>query len=352
MGTDTRKLRELFDESDRAIHDGKGYSDWLNEDGNLAWGESYILLAYVEMYRATRDRFYLRKLVEHFDRVLKNRDDMRGVADVYAGKPLAGWGSTRYSKGEWHVWIVHTGMINMAPAEFVQLVNRDPFLHREFGATAQAYQARIEECIRDTQPYWRNGPAAGEGYFHSPLLHEVLPLNQQNAMGSVLLEMWRATGNPHYREKAERLARFFRNRLRTDDPRVYDWAYWYKLNGEARGSEDISHASLNVDFAARCVAEGIVFNRTDAERFANTWLLKVRREDGTYAGEVSGRGDGGEHMPGSGGMWLGLCRVLPKPLAQAMYRDVLQAYLKKTRYSAGELPGVARLLRLGQRFQR
>ena len=345
MGTDARKLRELFDESDRAIHDGKGYSDWLNEDGNLAWGESYILLAYVEMYRATRDRFYLRKLVEHFDRVLKNRDDMRGVADVYAGKPLAGWGSTRYSKGEWHVWIVHTGMINMAPAEFVRLVNRDPFLHREFGATAQAYQARIEECIRDTQPYWRNGPAAGEGYFHSPLLHEVLPLNQQNVMGSVLLEMWRATGNPRYREQAERLARFFRNRLRTDDPRLYDWAYWYKLNGEARGSEDISHASLNVDFAARCVAEGIVFNRTDAERFANTWLLKVRREDGTYAGEVSGREDGSEYMPFSGGMWLALCRVLPKPLAQEMYRDVLQAYLKKTRYSAGELPGIARLLR-------
>jgi len=198
MGIDARRLRELFDDNDRAIHNGRGHSESINENGNLAWGESYILLAYMEMYRATRDRLYLRKLVEHFDRVLQNRDDVRGVADVHAGKLLAGWGSTRYSKGEWHVWIVHTGMVTMAPAEFVRLVNRDRFLHREFGATAQACRERVEECIRDTQPCWRNGPAAGEGYYYSPLLHEVLPLNQQNAMGSVLLEMWRATGNPHY----------------------------------------------------------------------------------------------------------------------------------------------------------
>ena len=345
-----RRLRDLFDDNDRAIHNGKGYSASLNENGELAWGESYILLAYMEMYRATRDRCYLRKLVEHFDRVLQNRDDIRGVADVYAGKPLAGWGSTRYSKGEWHVWIVHTGMITMAPTEFVRLVGGDPFLHREFGATAQVYRERLEECIRDTQPYWRNGPASGEGYFYSPRLNDALPLNQQNAMGSVLLEMWRATGNLRYRKQAERLARFFRNRLRTSDPRVYDWAYWYKLKGEARGSEDISHAALNVDFAVRCVAEGIVFTRSDAERFANTWLLKVRREDGSYAGEVSGREDGSEYMPFSGGMWLALCRVLPKPLAQAMYRDVLQAYLKKSRYSASELLGLARLLRFWRRL--
>jgi len=348
---DARRLRELFDESDWAIHQGRGYSESLNENGELAWGESYLLLAYMEMYRATGDRLYLRKLVEHFDRVLKNRDDVRGVADAFAGKTLAGWGSTRYSQGKWHVWIVHTGMITMAPAEFVRLVNRDPFLHPEFGVAAQEYRERIEECIRDAQPFWRTGPASGEGYYYSPVFNGVLPLNQQNAMGSVLIEMWRATGNMRYREQAERLARFFRNRLRTEDPRVYDWAYRYKLNGEARGSEDISHASLNVDFAARCVAEGIVFHRADAERFANTWLLKVRRGDGTHAGEVSGREDGSEYMPGAGGMWLGLCRVLPKPLAQAMYRDVLQAYLKKRRYSASELPGIARLLRYGQRWQ-
>lgn len=340
-----RQLRDLFDRTDRAIHQGKGYSEHTNEIGTLAWAESYILLGYVEMYRATRERDFLRRLVDHFDRVLRNRDDVRGVADVYAGKPLAGWGSERYTNGKWHVWIVHTGMITLAPAEFVRLVRSDRWLQKEFGAKAQEYRERIEECIRDAEPYWRNGPAGDEGYYHSPYLDEVLPLNQQNAIGCVLLEMWRATGNIQYLDKASRLARFFRNRLRTDDPRLYDWSYYPKLHQDGKGSEDISHASLNVEFAARCVADGIVFNRKDAIRFANTWLLKVRRADGTWAGEVSGRGDGREYMPGAGGIWLSLCRVVPREIGRALYHDIERAYLGKEQMTAGEMTGVARLLR-------
>lgn len=340
-----KQWRERFDRSDAAIHDGKGYSEFTNENGELAWAEAYILLGYIEMYGATRDRHYLRKLVEHFDRVLANRDDVRGLADTYAGKPLAGWGSTKYSQGKWHVWVVHTGMITLAPAQFVRLVNGDRWLQGEFGTKAQLYRQRIGECIRDAELYWRDGPGAGEGYYFSPLLNDVLPLNQQNALGSALVEMWRATDERRYCERTERLARFFRNRLRTGDPRLYDWAYWYRLNGEGHGSEDISHASLNVDFAVRCVAEGIVFTRRDAERFANTWLLKVQRPDGGWAAYVGGDGDGNEYMPDAGGIWLALCRVLPKSQAQALYRDVAQAFLKKERYGAGELAGVARLCR-------
>lgn len=340
-----KQLRERFDRNDAAIHGGRGYSELTNENGELAWGEAYILLAYMEMYRATRDRHYLRNLVEHFDKVLANRDDARGIADTYAGKPLAGWGSAKYTRGAWHVWIVHTGMITLAPAEFVRLVSQDRWLQAEFGTKAQQYRQRIEECIRDAEPYWRDGPSAGEGYYYSPHLRDALPLNQQNIMGSVLLEMWRTTGNHCYRNGVERLARFFRNRLRTGDPRLYDWAYWYRLNGDGRGSEDISHASLNVDFAVRCIAEGIVFNRRDAERFANTWLLKVKRPDGTWAGEVGGDEDGSEYMPHAGGIWLGLCRVLPRPQAQALYRDVQRAFANKTSLTAAEMVGVARLLR-------
>lgn len=341
-----QQLRELFDRTDRSIHEGKGYSEYTNDTGTLAWAEAYILLGYMEMYRATRERDYLRRLVDHFDRVLRNRDDMRGIVDVYAGKPLAGWGSQKYTKGKWHVWIVHTGMITLAPAEFVQLVRSDRWLQREFGAKAQEYRQRIEECIRDTDNYWRDGPAEEEGYYYSPYIHDVLPLNQQNAMGSVLIEMWRATGQRRFRDRAEKLARFFRNRLRTRDACCYDWSYWPKLTQDGKGSEDISHASLNVEFAVRCVADGIVFDRKDATRFANTWLLKVRRADGTWAGEVSGRGDGSAYMPGAGGMWLSLCRVVPREIGRALYHDIERAYLgKEQMIDKVGMVGVARLLR-------
>lgn len=159
------------------------------------------------------------------------------------------------------------------------------------------------------------------------------------------IELWRAAGDRRYLTRAEGLARCFRHRLRTDDPRVYDWAYWYRLSGEGRGSEDISHAALNVDFAVRCAAEGCVFTRSDAERFANTWLWRVKRPDGSVAGALNGAGDGSEYMPQAGGRWLSLCRVLPRPLARQLYLDVRQAFAAKTSISAPEMLGIARLLR-------
>src|SRR5690242_16215772 len=85
--------RADFDHADAAFNGGKGQSEATNESGKLVWGESYLLIAYMQMYQTTHDADYLRRLVAHFDRVLKNRDDARGLVDAYAGKPLAGWGS-------------------------------------------------------------------------------------------------------------------------------------------------------------------------------------------------------------------------------------------------------------------
>ncbi|HZP84503.1 MAG TPA: hypothetical protein VFB21_22905 [Chthonomonadaceae bacterium] len=340
-----RDYRADFDRSDQAIHEGRGYSEEQNKGGELAWGESYLLMAYMDMYRATGDADYLRHLVAHFDRVLKNRDDVLGKADAFAGKPLAGWGSDAYSGGKWHVWIVHIGMIEWGPSQFVRLVTQEKKLHKEFGAKAAEYKARIAESLRDAEPYWRNGPKADEGYYFEPHLGSVQPTNQQNSLGCVLVEMYRATGDKSYRDKAARLARFFRNRLRMPQPDLYDWAYWPKLEEDGKGSEDISHASMNVTFATLCAAEGIVFTREEIARFGRTWLQKVKRSDGTWADTVGGEGKGNQFMPYSIGLWLNLCGLLPKDLREAFYQDAVRAFSAERLYGASEMVGLARLLR-------
>lgn len=343
-----RDLRAEFDRSDAADHDGRGGSESLNTNGELAWGESYRLIAYMEMYRATDDRDYLRRLVAHFDRVLGNRDDALGKVDAYAGRPLAGWGSERYSDGKWHAWIVHTGMILAGPAEFVRVVGSEAALRGEFGAKAAEYSARIAESIGDADAAWRTGPDPDEGWYFGAHPGKLLPLNQQNALGVVLLEMYRATGNPAYRDKVERLARFFHRRLRYPHSDYYDWAYWPGEHDDGRGSEDISHAGINVQFAAECAADGIVFTRSDAVRLARTWLQMVRRPDGTWAGTVGGTGDGAPYMPFSAGNWLVLSPLIPDHLAARLYGDALGAFVEQPTRGPGELLGIARLLRLAQ----
>jgi hypothetical protein len=339
-----QNYREKFDRSDAAIFGGRGYSESRNPNGELAWNESYLLMAYVDMYRATGDTAYLSHLVEHFDRMLKNRDDALGIADGYAEHPLAGWGSNGYSGGKWHVWLVHTGMICLGPAEFANLVAHSPKLRHTFGPKAAEYRQRLEESIRDAEANWRDGPRPDEGFYYEPYLKSVQPTNQQDVFGSVLLEMYGATGNRAYRHHAEQLAHYFHNRLRTTDPNVFDWAYWPRETADGPGSEDISHAAINIDFMVRCAASHIVFSRGDVARFGRTWLQKVRRGAGQWADDVSGKGKGNQYMPYAVGLWMNLCSLLPPDLKQEFYQDAEQALDSKSSYGCSELPGLARLI--------
>jgi len=80
--------RALFDKLDKSINNGDGYKTGLG--GILAWGESYIMLSYVQMYRATGDTYYLDKLVDHAEHVLAQRDDRRGFRD-YSDRSRPAW---------------------------------------------------------------------------------------------------------------------------------------------------------------------------------------------------------------------------------------------------------------------
>jgi hypothetical protein len=79
-----------FDALDRGFNRGHGNSLANNDQGALAWGESYVLQAYLLMYQATHRRRYLDKFVAQADRVLAQRDSVRGVTD-YLGRSLPAW---------------------------------------------------------------------------------------------------------------------------------------------------------------------------------------------------------------------------------------------------------------------
>lgn len=304
----------LFNRLDAALNQGHGCSASLNVDGALAWGQSYLQEAYVEMYRATRNTRYLDELIEQFDAVLRNRDDARAQRHITdppthapGGKPRAGWGSSRYSRGVWHVWAVHTGMICQGPADFAVLVKRTPKLRKRYGDVADRFIARIAESVAAHDAEWRNGPGPGEGYYTDSIVGP-LPLNQQNALGIVLVDLYAATRQPTYRDRAEKLATFFRNRLRRTSDDAFCWAYNPGPERTGTGSEDISHAAINVEFAIRCRDAHIVFTDFDMGRFARTWVDHVRRAPGEWADTVDGAGGPNTHMPQAIGGWLDLCR--------------------------------------------
>ncbi len=303
---EAQNLRSLFERMDANLNNGQGYSSSLNTKGTLAWGEGYLLMAYVDMYRSTGDRSWLDKLVDQFDTVLSNRDDVLHIKDYYRNKPIAGWGSDEYSSGKWHVWAVHTAMICEGPMEFVELVKAEQRLKKPYSKIAARYLIKIKECVAAQDPYWHDGPGPMEGYYSDPAIGP-LPLNQQNALGMLNLGLYLVTRDHLYRNRVERLAMFFKKRIRIRPDGSYDWSYWPKPDGSGTDSEDISHAAINVAFACKCAKAHIVFNKADMMAFVKTWMLHVHRADGVWADDINGDGGENTYMPAAVWGWSYLC---------------------------------------------
>ncbi|MBM4045634.1 MAG: hypothetical protein FJ279_11000 [Planctomycetes bacterium] len=62
---------------DRSHRNGIGNSD-AKTSGGLGWGESSWLMDYVMCYKATRDTYWLDKVVDHFDRMMGTLNDPEG----------------------------------------------------------------------------------------------------------------------------------------------------------------------------------------------------------------------------------------------------------------------------------
>lgn len=249
------------------------------EGGSLAWGESYLLAALAEMLETGRDPRHAAQFVALADHVLASRDDRQNLRDEVRGRVMPAWGSTKYSKDRRFAWAVHTGMLAAPMAGFAGTIGRDPALKARFGADAARLLRAAEASVAAFAGEYREGPGTGEGHMVCPYLGKHLPLNMQNALARAWIAIDDATGRTDHRDRIERLARFMKNRMRTGPEASVVWGYWPPLSGEDKTFEDISHASINVDFMVLCQERGIVFDRGDLAALEVTLLRLVLLAD-------------------------------------------------------------------------
>jgi len=333
--------RWSFEEAYDNVSDGDWYRDRNNETATLAWGESYVMMSLAAMFRATGSPVYLERLAWHLDGVLANRDDRRGVSD-YRGVSAACWQNKHYQPSEQpYCYVVHSGMIGYPMAEFVRLV-RGAGLEKEvawdgstLGDKADGYLTAAKEVVAAHEDQWRD---AGYYVFRpdaSFLTYagKDLPLNQSNAMGRMLLSLHDVTSDPTYLDKATKLAQRFKAQITTGAGGEYLWNYW----GEAYTSpgEDISHAALNVDFAAMAAEHGVVFTDADLLGFARTFMGPVYVDDRTLSNFVGGGATNDSSYRAQCGRWLRLTRA--RTGVYAAVRDLYEADYVPSSVGSGSL---------------
>ncbi len=328
--------RHRYEAANASVNGGDGYKTADNTNATLAWGESYIMMSYMVMYRATGERLYLDRLADHADHVLATRDDLAGTTE-FDGQSSACWRNTKYQpNSEAYCYVVHSGMLTFPMADFAAAVYATPTLWElptydgtTYKEKADLFVQRVEETVACHDFQWQNGPGAGQGhYVFDPTASfltyagQEMPLNQQNAMGRTLVMLHLATGKGEYLEKATALAKRFQAQLKLESD-CYVWNYWggaYVAPGE-----DISHAAINVDFARLCGEHGIVFSAVDLKRLANTLFKKICKDSETLYDKVGGSGaaNGSSYKPQIA-RWLHLTPY--RPATYTIVRNIYDGY--------------------------
>ena len=268
------------------------------QPGVYAWGEAHLQYAYLLQYRATGDARYLETLVRRFRQLLALRDDRWGARDVLRDRVMPAWGSVRFSERQYTCFIVHAAMLLYPAAGFLALAAESPALRERFASEIAEFTPAILETVHAFDPEWREGPEAGEGfYLDTAYGGQYLPLNQQNCLGRVLVQLAAATGEPAYRERAACLARYLKHRLVLRPDGAYQWQYRPPQHPPFDGpGEDISHAAMNVEYAVLCHQQGVVFTAEDLKRLAATFLQVVRKAPDRFAECVDGSGTDNRYL--------------------------------------------------------
>lgn len=295
-----------------------------NDQGNIAWGLAYWMIALNEMYRDTHDAKYLEANLRCIEAVLAARDDKTGVK-LWTGAVAPAWSSDKYAERGRAVFAVHTGMIVYPILDCLLLLRDTP---GALSPDSDRYRDILKQALETTAYHdkqWRQGPGEDEGHYvgvdqENILEGKVLPGNRLSAMGRVLWTAWKLTGDASYKDRALQLGRYIKHRLGVGTDGAYYWEYWLPdepvtgtVERESVNGEDASHGQLTVSYPFMLAANGQVFDDEDMHRFGLTVLNGLARlGDGVFLGNVTGDPKSNPALASSPKGWLDPCRVVPE----------------------------------------
>lgn len=241
---------------------GEPWSGSPDSAGRVSWNESYRLLGMTELWEKTGDAILRTQISAAAKRLISTRKAALQNGEEEQDAFL--FVTKKYSldqQAELRLMVnnaeVYTPMLRAANVGCLEEEDRRALL----AMAEAAFQYYEEDWDPATGCYrFRKGEP-----FH--LDGSVMPFNQQNAFGLCLMELWKATGNPVYRERCTALARTFEKELEiTEDGRTI-WHYWpqsfyvgwTEADGVSQNTpvqppidnppyEDSSHASTNAEF--------------------------------------------------------------------------------------------------------
>jgi hypothetical protein len=335
---------ERFDELYLGEAFEKSLENVSNDNGGIAWGLAYQMMALNDMYRVTRETRYLDANRRLIDAILAATDEKRGK-ELWTGRVVPAWGCDKYAQRGRAVFAVHTGIITAPIFEFLMLAKENEAGREAHSADFDRIAAEATAALAVHDRQWRDGPAEGEGHYIGLDQEDVcenkpLPGNRLAAMGWALWFSWKWQEDTIHRDHAKAIGRYMRNRLSLSPEGAYFWPYWLDEQPvdpaapfDVTKGEDSSHAGLTLALPAILLDEGEVYTPEDATRFLRTAVTGfARRTDGILFAQITGGTNLAPSYIGFASKWLCLTELPSlseeaQPLAGQLRQNIVAFYL-------------------------
>ncbi|MBO4220281.1 MAG: hypothetical protein J5933_05095 [Clostridia bacterium] len=268
------------------------YCDRLNPDSivtadssALAWSSAYVLNALLRAYCATDDMRYLTKMADSLYGIYLLAEDKDG--DGYRN-----WGvSDKYGGVGYNEFVVHSGAIASAAADFLNLLAGEPSL---YSARSEKHGMSFREMadyilrvnVEDIIPAFDCDWSERYGVYMNRLTlaeqdglvaEETLPHNQYLMMAYALIELSKLDiGEERVREyldRADRMVSVFDSFVRRNEDNTMYWRYADVIGefDKASGVQDTSHGMIDIRTVIAAQNAGMSFTSEDLAAFANTY---------------------------------------------------------------------------------
>ncbi|MEK7412402.1 MAG: hypothetical protein AAB263_03670 [Planctomycetota bacterium] len=307
LASATPEQRKLYDEAKALILKGaqsppKTLTE-SKEDYFWLWDAKLRPLAYG--YEYAHDVAFIEAFVPLMESIISQRF-------IHPTKPeWNGWWHYQESEKGTLALVDHDAILYFVPVlNFVRAVRGDPQLQVTYSAKAEAWLKDVEVSIRawdkrgcwhdiDDQTGWYGNiteyPDKAGNIIKNPTIFSggTVPYNKVSALYEALALAYRVTGDNWYKVRMEKSAKFWRDHWRSDDKHI-EWNYRdhflptdYKSGVVGQG-ETLTGAfihphsgyySIDVTASVYLYDIGIAFTRPDMERFINTHLNFMWRQD-------------------------------------------------------------------------
>jgi len=265
-----------------------------NPYGNLVGSIKYAceVESYLDLYQYTGEVGWLEKALFRIDHIV-NYSDVNGDGVPSWGNYNETYGTFLENNPDWGAeFSVTDGHNSRVILETAKIILEDGKLREnaKYQLKAQCYIKVIKGVIEGWHENWVQ-VSPTEGYYpydrfidNKKESYSYPVVNAFAAIGTAEIFLSDLLKDKTYLEKPKMVANFWKSNLELGGDGAYIWNYSFfrRKGGLPPSREDISHGRTDVEFAVAAYLHNVTFDRTDMERFVNTYKKRMWRGYSAY----------------------------------------------------------------------